>query len=53
MRTTIALGLAALLAVTALPSFAADSMMMTPGNHSMMMKPGETMMVMPSGRLGL
>ena len=49
MRTTIAFGLAALLAVTALPSFAADSMMAS-GNHSMMMKPGETMMVMPSGQ---
>jgi hypothetical protein len=50
MRTTLAFGLTALLAVTALPSFAADSMMMAPSNHSMMMKSGEAMMVMPSGQ---
>lgn len=50
MRTTIAFGLAALIAAAALPSFAAESMMMASGNHSMMMKSGETIMVMPSGQ---
>ena len=50
MRTIIAIGLAALVATAAVPSFAADSMMMASSNHSMMMKSGETMMVMPSGQ---